>query len=81
MTWDLSRMTPKGRLRTTRLSETELEIMRAIAARKPRQEVADQRGVTRHTVRNQLANIYRKLDVRSRWEAVAKLDRTMPGWR
>ena len=81
MTWDSGSLTRTGNRRTTRLSRAELEVMRSVAARYPRQQIADQRSVTIHTVRNQLANAYRKLGVTSRTEAIRALDEKSPGWR
>jgi DNA-binding NarL/FixJ family response regulator len=53
-----------------RLSPTELEILTMIGEAKSVQMIAAARGISHKTVRNHLANIYRKLELRSRTEAM-----------
>lgn len=52
------------------LSTRELQMLQALAAGKINKEIADQFGISPHTVHNHLGNIYTKLHVRSRAEAV-----------
>jgi DNA-binding NarL/FixJ family response regulator len=54
------------------LSEREREVIDGMAAGKPYKEIADQLGVSVHTVRSYIRRIYEKLHVRTRTEAVAK---------
>jgi len=54
----------------SRLSPTELDILTMIGEAKSIPVIAAARGISHKTVRNHLANIYRKLDLRSRTEAV-----------
>lgn len=56
------------------LSARELDVARLLAAHHPNRVIAARLFVSEHTVRNHLANIYRKLDVASRVEAIALLD-------
>jgi DNA-binding NarL/FixJ family response regulator len=57
---------------TTNLSEREREVLDGMAAGQPYKEIADQLGVSVHTVRSYIRRIYEKLHVRTRTEAVAK---------
>jgi DNA-binding NarL/FixJ family response regulator len=52
------------------LSATELDILRMVGQAQSIQAIALSRGISHKTVRNHLANIYRKLDLRSRTEAM-----------
>jgi DNA-binding NarL/FixJ family response regulator len=52
------------------LSPTELDILTMIGQAKSIPAIAAARGISHKTVRNHLANIYRKLDLRSRTEAM-----------
>jgi DNA-binding NarL/FixJ family response regulator len=52
------------------LSATELDILRMVGEAQSIQAIALSRGISHKTVRNHLANIYRKLDLRSRTEAM-----------
>jgi LuxR family maltose regulon positive regulatory protein len=54
------------------LSERELEILRLIEAGYSNQQIADQLVVTLHTAKKHASNIYGKLGVRSRTQAVAR---------
>jgi DNA-binding NarL/FixJ family response regulator len=61
---------PYGRRPANRLSPTELDILTMIGEAKSIQVIAEARGISHKTVRNHLANIYRKLELRSRTEAM-----------
>lgn len=52
------------------LTERELEVLRYLALGWEYNTIADELGVSPHTVRNHSTNLRRKLDVRSRVEAV-----------
>jgi DNA-binding NarL/FixJ family response regulator len=52
------------------LSPTEIDILTMIGEAKSIPAIAAARGISHKTVRNHLANIYRKLDLRSRTEAM-----------
>lgn len=52
------------------LSPTELDILTMIGQAKSIPVIAAARGISHKTVRNHLANIYRKLELRSRTEAM-----------
>ena len=54
------------------LSERELEVLRLIAAGRSNQAVADELVIAIGTAKRHTANIFDKLDVRNRTEAVAK---------
>ena len=53
-----------------RLSATEVEILTMIGQAKSISVIASMRGISHKTVRNHLANIYRKMELRSRTEAM-----------
>ena len=59
-----------GRRQANLLSPTELDILTMIGEAKSIPVIAAARGISHKTVRNHLANIYRKLDLRSRTEAM-----------
>jgi DNA-binding NarL/FixJ family response regulator len=59
-----------GRRPPAVLSPTELDILTMIGAAKSIPVIAAARGISPKTVRNHLANIYRKLELRSRTEAM-----------
>jgi len=61
---------PRGRQPSSLLSPTELDILTMIGQAKSVQVIAAARGISHKTVRNHLANIYRKLQLRSRTEAM-----------
>jgi DNA-binding NarL/FixJ family response regulator len=52
------------------LSRTELDILAMVGAASSVEAIALARGISQKTVRNHLANIYRKLELRSRTEAM-----------
>jgi DNA-binding NarL/FixJ family response regulator len=52
------------------LSATELDILTMIGKAQSIPAIAASRGISHKTVRNHLANIYRKLELRSRTEAM-----------
>ena len=54
----------------SQLSPTELDILTMIGQAKSIPVIAAARGISHKTVRNHLANIYRKLELRSRTEAM-----------
>jgi LuxR family maltose regulon positive regulatory protein len=54
------------------LSQRELEVLHLMALGKTNQEIAEQLIVARGTIKAHTANIYRKLDVANRTEAVAR---------
>lgn len=66
----LAEQPPAGRRNPVQLSATELDILKMIGEAKSIQMIATTRGISHKTVRNHLANIYRKLDLRSRTEAM-----------
>ncbi len=53
------------------LTDRELAVLRLMADRLTNPEIAARLGVSPHTVRNQIAAIFRKLDVSHRQEAVS----------
>ncbi|HLO17798.1 MAG TPA: LuxR C-terminal-related transcriptional regulator, partial [Anaerolineales bacterium] len=56
------------------LTERELEVLRMIAEGHSNQEIAEKLVVTSGTVKAHISHIYRKLDVRSRTQALIKAD-------
>lgn len=69
----LARLTdhsPPARRPANQLSPTELDILTMIGEAKSIPAIAASRGISHKTVRNHLANIYRKLELRSRTEAM-----------
>lgn len=57
---------------TLDLSQREREVLNGLAEGLAYKQIADQLGVSIHTVRNYIRRIYEKLHVRTRTEAVAK---------
>lgn len=77
----LADQTPPVRRNHSQLSATELDILSMIGQAKSIPAIAESRGISHKTVRNHLANIYRKLDLRSRTEAMlcaARMGLTSP---
>ena len=66
----LSQQPLNGRRPQIPLSATELDILTMIGQAKSISAIAESRGISHKTVRNHLANIYRKLELRSRTEAM-----------
>jgi DNA-binding NarL/FixJ family response regulator len=68
----LERLRDPQRLRRSpsQLSPTEVDILTMIGQANSIAVIAATRGISHKTVRNHLANIYRKLDLRSRTEAM-----------
>jgi DNA-binding NarL/FixJ family response regulator len=62
--------TAGGRSGISQLSPTELDILAMVGGASSVEEIAQVRGISQKTVRNHLANIYRKLELRSRTEAM-----------
>jgi DNA-binding NarL/FixJ family response regulator len=54
------------------LTRAEREVVHEVLAGKSNAAIAAARGASRHTVANQLAKIYRKLRVGSRWELMSR---------
>jgi LuxR family maltose regulon positive regulatory protein len=54
------------------LSERELDVLRLISEGSSNQQIADTLIVTVHTVKKHASNIYGKLGVRNRTQAVAR---------
>jgi two-component system, NarL family, response regulator LiaR len=54
------------------LTGREVEVLRCLTRGRQYKEIADELGVTIETVRQHIKNIYRKLNVNSRIEAVVK---------
>lgn len=55
---------------STRLSPSETNAARHFASGMTHSEIAQRLGVSRHTIRNQLANVYQKLGVHSKAELI-----------
>jgi len=66
----LNDTSPHARRPASQLSPTELDILTMIGEAKSIPVIAAARGISHKTVRNHLANIYRKLELRSRTEAM-----------
>lgn len=56
------------------LSERELEVLRLLASPLSTGEIAEQLVLSVHTIRSHTRNIYSKLDVHSRYQAIARAD-------
>lgn len=61
---------PAPRPGLAQLSRTELDILTMVGEASSVEAIALARGISQKTVRNHLANIYRKLELRSRTEAM-----------
>ena len=55
------------------LTRRERQLVEALATGSPRQEIADQMHISINTLKKQLVALYRKLDARTRDEALARL--------
>lgn len=66
----LSESAAPQRRNANQLSPTERDILAMIGDAKSIPFIAESRGISNKTVRNHLANIYRKLELRSRTEAM-----------
>jgi len=53
------------------LTRAEREVVLGVLSGRSNQEIAKDRGTSAYTVMNQLTNVFRKLDVNSRWELIA----------
>jgi DNA-binding NarL/FixJ family response regulator len=69
------RATPARGDESVDLSQRELSVINGLAAGLAYKQIADQLGVSIHTVRNYIRRIYEKLHVQTRTEAVAKFMR------
>jgi LuxR family maltose regulon positive regulatory protein len=64
--------TPSGRELLEPLSERELEVLVLLAAGKSNRQIASELFVASSTVKTHIKNIYGKLDVRNRTQAVSR---------
>ncbi len=71
-TFSVVKITPDGNALIEPLSNRELEILRLIGEGYTNQEIAARLVITLHTVKKHSSNIYSKLGVRSRTQAVAR---------
>jgi DNA-binding NarL/FixJ family response regulator len=62
------------------LSDRETELLALMAQGRSNQEIAAQLGLTLKTVRNHVSNIFSKLQVADRAQAVLRYVREQPGW-
>ena len=63
---------PAPRAQEPPLTSRELEILRLVALGWEVQRIADELGISRHTVRNHIRNLRQKLDATSKLDAVVK---------
>ncbi len=61
---------PPGTADAVKLAPRELEVLRLVASGRGTQQIADQLGISPHTVRNHVRHFRRKLDARTKLEAV-----------
>ncbi|MDM0117813.1 response regulator transcription factor [Variovorax sp. J22R133] len=66
---------PASQVRTVRLTEQETVVLQRVAKGYTLPEIAQQLGLSRHTIAEHVKNIYRKLDVSSRAEAALEAAR------
>ena len=69
---DVSSTTPPGTRLSEPLSERELEVLALLAAGKSNRQIASELFVALSTVKTHVKNIYGKLDVRNRTQAVSR---------
>jgi LuxR family maltose regulon positive regulatory protein len=62
----------KEKIKTSILSNRELDIINLLAQRLSNQEIADELFISKSTVKRHIMNIYKKLEVNKRQEAVEK---------
>lgn len=70
------RLSPASHRAVETLTDTELVLLRSVASGKSNGQIAKERGVSRNAVERRLMSAYGKLGVRTRAEAVAKLNPT-----
>jgi LuxR family maltose regulon positive regulatory protein len=70
--WDQARAESSAAKPPGPLSERELEVLRLIASGKSNRRIAEELFVSMATVKTHVNNLYRKLDARSRTQAVAR---------
>ncbi|MNI60820.1 Transcriptional regulatory protein DegU [compost metagenome] len=63
--------TPAGDVAEWGLAARELEVLQLLAAGQRNRTIATDLGISENTVKFHLRNLFRKLDVRSRTEAIA----------
>ena len=63
---------PKSESWVEQLSEREIEILKLIAEGSSNKEIAEKAHLSVNTVKSHTRNIYRKLDVNSRTQAIAR---------
>ena len=63
---------PAARAQEPPLTSRELEILRLVALGWEVQRIADELGISRHTVRNHIRNLRQKLDATTKLDAVVK---------
>lgn len=61
---------PPGTADAVKLAPRELEVLRLVALGRGTQQIADELGISPHTVRNHVRHFRRKLDARTKLEAV-----------
>jgi DNA-binding NarL/FixJ family response regulator len=69
-TFEVSRQEGSSRLAPPPLTERELEVIRALARGMSDRQIAQSLGISEKTVRNHTSNIYRKLHIFDRTQAV-----------
>ena len=69
---DTSSTTPPGTQLSEPLSERELEVLALVAVGKSNRQIASELFVALSTVKTHAKNIYGKLDVRNRTQAVSR---------
>jgi RNA polymerase sigma factor (sigma-70 family) len=67
-----SQMPPAAASAFPELTEREMEVLQLIAQHRSNQEIAEQLGISAKTVRNHVSNIFAKLQVADRAEAITR---------